>query len=427
MLEYIESFKQRLKTRSTVLFALLVSIISLSACGGSDGDDEFKEAVKVNYLNITSIEVISDNSIVEIGVTEVYQAISNAGTSTENDVTSLVRWSSSNDTVVSINSSGVATTLSEGVVEIRAEIADLNSSKDLNASPALLESISITRDDMPATVGECTNGYQMIANGNYEDEATPRNITNIVDWTSDEPEVATVTDEGEVATLKGGSVIFTASRDAEGVPVTGSTNLTVDRDLLTSIVVTPDTDVVVFIGASQQFKALGTYSDLPGETIDITDTVDWASSDEHLEVSTKGLAEGISEGNSDVTASCAGDLTTTPPIDPTVISPAVSVSVETPVILEDIAINDGEEFEEVDLSELSVQLRANLVYSDGSNPKDVTDDEDSTWEVTDGTATLLLGNEGKVFFTERGTSVISIFYTDSDGTKVSDDIKVIVN
>lgn len=437
MLEHNETFAQKTKARSAMLLVLLLAFINLTACGGSSGDDAFKEAIKVNDLNITSIEVISPNTIVEIGVNEIYKAEAKIGSGSETkNITSLVRWSSSNPSVVSINSSGVATTLSEGVVEISAEIADLYHSKDLNSSPAVLQSIDIVRVDMPVEVGVCTHGYKMVANGNYGVEPEPRVITNIVDWVSDDPTIATVTDEGEVATLKGGSVIFSASRDAGGISVEGSASLTVDRDLLTSIAVTPDTDVVVFIGSSQQFKAMGTYSDL-AEPTDITKTADWFASNsdgvttgEHLEIVSGGLAQGVSSGKSDVTASCAGEPDASPDaIEPAAVSSAVNVAIEVPVTLTGIEINDGDEFENVELADLSLQLSARLVYSNGPSTTDVRNETDTIWAVKSGTATLseLTNKKGEVFFAQTGTSVISVFYTDANGKKVSDEISINVN
>ncbi|MFT7185497.1 MAG: hypothetical protein ACI84K_000877 [Pseudohongiellaceae bacterium] len=439
MLEHNETLAQKLKGPSAMLLVLLIAFINLTACGGSNGDDAFREAVKVNDLNITAIKIERENDIVEIGVTETYRAMATIGAGPETkNITNIVRWSSSNTSVVSINSSGVATTLSEGMVTIRAEIADLYASEDLISSAAVLQSIDIERDEIPATVGVCTHGHQMVAHGNYGVEPEPRIITKIVDWVSDDPTIATVTDEGEVATLKGGAVTFTASREVEGVsvPVLGTTNLTVDRDLLTSIAVTPDTGVNIFIGSSQQFKAMGTYSNLD-EPTDITTTADWLASNndggttgEHLEISAGGLAKGVSAGNSDVTASCAGDPDAIPDaIDPAAISSAVNVTIEVSVTLTDIEINGGDEFENVELADLNLQLRATLVYSNGSSTTDVTDDSDTIWTVKSGTATLseLASEKGEVFFAETGTSVISVFYTDANDKKVSNEISIIVN
>lgn len=438
MLEYIKSQIKKISAHLTPLTAVLVIMINLTACGDSDGDDAFKDAVKVNDLNISSIEIESDNTIVEIGVTETYRAVANIGTGSETKViTNLVHWHSSDPSIVSITSSGVATTLAVGVVEIRAEIADLSATKDLSASDAALESIDILSVDLPATVGVCSQGYQLIANGHYENEADPRVISQVVTWASTDTSIATVSDEGVVATLKEGAVTFSAARDEAGVAIVGTTDLTVDRDLLTSILVTPDTDVTIFIGANQQFKAMGAYSNVPGELMDITETVDWEASNrdgvtttEHLNITSTGLASGVTEGESNVVASCAGDPDATPDaILPAASSPAVLVSIEMPATLDRIEINDGDQFVRVELDDLSVQLRAKLIFTGGVLPKDVTDDSDTIWEIKSGAATLsdLSGEEGEVFFTAKGTSIITVFYSDNDGNNVSDEISVVVD
>jgi len=422
--------------RMMTAILLLVSLMGLNACsGGSSGDDEFKEAVIVNDLKITSIEVSSDNDIVETGVTERYRAIAEIDSGpTTMDVTDRVHWSSSNTSIVSISASGVATTVADGVVEIRAEIADLFDTKDLNSSGAVLDSIDITTD-MPATVGVCTHGYKLVANGNYDGESTPRIITSIVEWTSNASAVAEVGvetgSEGEVATLKGGNASFTATRNSKSDTV----DLVVDRDLLTSIAVTPNSGVSLFIGGDQQFTAMGTYSDL-AEPADITLTVDWdannsdgGTSGEHLEMSTQGLGEGISEGASEVTASCGGDPNADPVVEPAATSVAVAVTVKVPVTLTDIEINDDDETVLADLADLTVQLKAELVYSDGSSTQDVTNDSDTIWTIKSGAATVSSssGSKGKVSFTETGSSEVKVSYTDSDGKVVSDTIDVDIN
>jgi len=69
---------------------------------------------------------------------------------------------------------------------------------------------------------------------------------------------------------------------------------------LTSIAITP-TSAELEIEATQQFTAIGTYSD--GSTANITTTVTWTSSKPAaLSISTGGLATGLSTGTSSVTA-----------------------------------------------------------------------------------------------------------------------------
>lgn len=72
---------------------------------------------------------------------------------------------------------------------------------------------------------------------------------------------------------------------------------------LTSIAVTPAAPSIE-LGASQQFRAVGTYSD--GSTRDISDSVTWASSDSSkADVSTVVLATGAAIGTATITASSA--------------------------------------------------------------------------------------------------------------------------
>jgi len=424
MLEYIESFKQRLKTRSTVLFALLVSIISLSACGGSDGDDEFKEAVKVNDLKITSITISSPNtislpSVIEVEANEDFIAMAeiDSGASAALDISDQVRWSSSDSSIISISSSGRATGITDGTVEIRAELADLFDSKDLSASSAELTSIAISIDDALASIGVCTLHHKFTAMGTYEDGRVS-DVTSNITWISSAENVVEVDSEGAVTALIVGDTVISAEHD-NGV-VSNNWPLAV-IDTLQLITVTPESSTINE-GETQQFIAMGSYSDLVDDQ-DITTTVVWmtentdAGDTDHLSISNEeskeGLATAETAGDVEVTASCGADST------------SVAVVIEAPVTLTDIAINGGAEFVRVDLTDLSEQLEANLVYSDGSNPKDVADDEDTTWSVTSGTATVT--NQGKVFFTEKGTSIIKVFYIDSDGESFSDEIDVDVD
>ena len=73
---------------------------------------------------------------------------------------------------------------------------------------------------------------------------------------------------------------------------------------LTSIVMTPENPGIL-IGASQQFTAVGTYSD--GSTRDITRQVTWISSESGVAtINAGGLAMGISAGTTMISASLAG-------------------------------------------------------------------------------------------------------------------------
>ena len=74
---------------------------------------------------------------------------------------------------------------------------------------------------------------------------------------------------------------------------------------LSSIAVTPNTPGKLAVGATQQFKAMGPYSDK--STADITSKVNWNSSNKAVDtISASGLATGVGIGNTNITASMSG-------------------------------------------------------------------------------------------------------------------------
>jgi len=414
---------------------LLVSVMGLSACGGSSGDDEFKEAVVVNDMKITSIYIEPSNSTVEVGVTERYVARANIDSNSSDpdpDVTTIVRWSSSDESIVSISASGVATTHADGMVEIRAEIADLSDFKDLTVSSAALERIEIKTDiDNVDAIGICTHSNEFKADGFYENEDVARNITTIVTWTSEKEKIAEISTEigteGHVSALLVGTSILTAARHG----LVDTQEITVEGDSLTSIAITPDTDVTVFIGGDQQFTAMGTYG--ADELIDITQTVDWEVDDSgNLTVSNnkadKGLAEGVKAGDATIVASCGADASVTPAVEAVQTSNTVDVTVKAAVTIDSIQINDGASTKTGTVGGSDIQLTATLVYSDGTT-KDVADDSKTSWSVrgTNSGETAEVSDTGLVTYTAVGSTEIKVVYEDSDDDVYSDTIDVDIN
>jgi trimeric autotransporter adhesin len=101
-----------------------------------------------------------------------------------------------------------------------------------------------------------------------------------------------------------GTVTITATLGS----VSSSTGLTVNKNPLVGIVVTP-VNPTISVGQTQQFTATGTYSD--GSTQDLTKTAHWSSSSSGVAtinngVSGGGLATGQGTGAAAITASFQG-------------------------------------------------------------------------------------------------------------------------
>ena len=133
----------------------------------------------------------------------------------------------------------------------------------------------------------------------------PFDITKQVSWSTADPTVATVNNDGVATAVDSGrTYISLAYTDpASGKTFNLSTVLTVAPQLI-SISVSPTTAQIA-AGTSQQYIATGTYNDK--STADITSQVSWSASPPLATISaspgTQGLATGVSRGSTNITAS----------------------------------------------------------------------------------------------------------------------------
>ncbi|MFZ0828415.1 MAG: Ig-like domain-containing protein, partial [Verrucomicrobiia bacterium] len=161
---------------------------------------------------------------------------------------------------------------------------------------ATLTSISVT----PASPSIIVGGTQQFtATGTYSDGST-QNITSQAAWASSNAVVATIITSG----LATGASVGTATISAKLGAVTGTTTVFVQPPVLVSIAVTPTASSIV-IGGTQQFKAVGTYSD--GSIQNVSSQVTWISTNAVVAaVSSNGLATAASAGSTTISATLAG-------------------------------------------------------------------------------------------------------------------------
>ena len=190
-----------------------------------------------------------------------------------------------------------------------------------------LVSIAVTPATPSIALGQT---QQFTAIGTYADASTA-DITADVTWTSANPGVATIQTAGEanpgLATSHAvGTTIITASLD--GITSPGVT-LTVTEAELVSIAVTPEAPSIA-LGLTQQFTAIGSYTD--ASTANITSTVTWASSNPAVAtISAAGLATSHAVGTTTITASLGG-----------ITSPGVTLTVTVLTFFDDFDDGDDE-------------------------------------------------------------------------------------
>ena len=161
---------------------------------------------------------------------------------------------------------------------------------------ASLVSLAVTPASPSMGVGAT---QQLKATGTYSDNSTA-DLTNQVSWASGSLSVATITSGGLATGNTAGSSLITATLNG----ISGTATLTVTSAPLVSLAVTPASPSMG-VGATQQFKATGTYSD--NSTADLTSQVSWSSGSLSVATITSGgLATGNTAGSSLITATLNG-------------------------------------------------------------------------------------------------------------------------
>ena len=249
---------------------------------------------------LNSIAVTPGNPSINTGATQQFTATGSYSDGSTQNLTSQVTWTSSDSSVATIISGGLASGVSAGTTTITAAMPGVSGFTTLAVQAPqapTLNSITVTPAN-PTIIAGATQ--QFTATGTYSNGST-QNITSQATWTSSSTAVATINASGLATGVSAGSATITAALSG----VTGSASLTVQSPpTLSSISVTP-ANPTINTGATQQFTATGTYSN--GSTQNITSQVTWTSSSTAVAtINASGLATGASAGSTMITAGLSG-------------------------------------------------------------------------------------------------------------------------
>lgn len=171
---------------------------------------------------VQSLAITPGSQTVSVNQTGQYIAIATMGTGASENLTSQVTWSSSNEAVATVNSTGLATALSSGTTSITAietnpdnSIATGLAALSVTAAvggagggtPTLL-SISILPGSQ--AVGTVNETGQFIAIGTFSAAPVTQDVTSLVKWSSSDVKVATIDSSGLATGLNTGSTAILA-------------------------------------------------------------------------------------------------------------------------------------------------------------------------------------------------------------------------
>ncbi|HRI49101.1 MAG TPA: Ig-like domain-containing protein [Pseudomonadota bacterium] len=350
----------------------------------------------ITNATLMSISVTSANMSVAKGTTEQFTATGIYSDATNQDITSLVTWSSSMTAVATISSStgsrGLATAVAPGTTSITATLGAVSGSRDLIVTSATLSSIVITPGGSFLARG--TQQF-FTATGIYSD-TTQRDLTTMVSWSSSDPTIATVDNstgaKGLVTAVAAGSANITATDTMSGK--SGTTRVTVTNAVLMSIAITPANPSIAK-GTTVQLTATGTYND--GRKQDLTTLVTWSTSTTNVSVSNTAGSEGLAFGGDVSTATITAQLSGMTGTTMLTVTAATLVS---------LSLSPGNTSLPLGYTR---QYKATGTYSDGSMQV-LTSDSMLTW-ASSNTAVATISNadgfEGLVTSVDTGDTVIS--------------------
>jgi len=215
-------------------------------------------------------------------------------------------------------------------------------------------SYTLTTNVSPAEAGCVSGGGEYECCTSVEVEATPAECWYFTGWSGDlsgEENPTTIHMDGD----KTVTANFSAVTPVYG-PVYGGPVFVVP--VLMSIRVTPE-EATIAEGETQRFRAVASYSG--GTTRNVTAEATWVSSDNNVATVYSGLATGVAEGTTSITATLGGET-----------SNEATLSVTAPVV---VSVEVAPESGTIGVGD-TVQFTATATYSDGSNA-DVT--AEATW------------------------------------------------
>lgn len=331
------------------------------------------------------------------GLTQPLAATGLFDNGTTADITAQVSWTVTPVGAASVGVDGLLTALlptAGGTVQ--ASLGGVVSNlAELNVSVATVDHLEILDVPVSLAAGLFT---QLKVKAVY-DNGLEVDVTHQVNWTSDNPLIATVVN-GLVAGLVPGTVTLTAELDGRSKSVT----LSIDNPVLTELTVEGDLGALPF-GIQRQLKAFAKYSN-SNTPVDVTAQALWSSSAPGViavdNLTNKGRIEAkATSGTATISASFNGvDSLPTAPIAATTST------------VNSVTIQGGSSGTLI--RGTSVQLSAQASLSGIASPQDVTNL--TTW-TSSNSSVLTVTPQGLVTAVGTGSATITGSYSSRSGSQ----------
>lgn len=202
-----------------------------------------------------------------------------------------VEWTSSDESVATVDETGTVTAIAAGEAEITAAVKDT----EMQDICVITVKVSAKELKVPDTLEVKLNDTDETA---IEAKCEPKDASNIsFDFASSDEEVATVDKDGKVKVLKAGECDITTTLMQDGEKVTEKTTHVKAFYEVESITLDSNEGKLT-VGNSHTIKATVAPEEVAAKT-----TIEWSSSDEKVAtVDSNGKVTAVSSGNATITA-----------------------------------------------------------------------------------------------------------------------------
>ena len=262
----------------------LVTAVGLGECIITATCQNVSNKCHITVLPVLPVSITLNHEEASVFIGETVQLT--ATVIPDNTTDKTITWTSSNESIATVDDNGLVTAVGVGECEITATCQNVSATCHITALPIRPQSITLNTDEESLLLGET---FQLRAT------VLPENTTDkTVTWSSSDENIATVDKHGLVTALAFGECEITATCQN----VSATCHITVRPILPQSIILNTD-EASLLLGETIELTA----TVRPENTTD--KTVTWTSSDESIAtVNANGLVTAVGVGECDITATC---------------------------------------------------------------------------------------------------------------------------
>ena len=283
--EWSSSNEEIATVTNGVVTGVAVGTVTITATSTKDNTKYGTKTITVNPVLVSGITVSPDSKSLAVGGTVQLSATVTPNNATNKEYT----WSSDDETVATVDETGLVTALKIGTCSITATAKDASGESGtcaITVEATKVSTISVLPESATIKVG----ATQQLSASVLPNDATNKEY----EWSSDDETVATVSADGLVTALKAGTCSIKATAK-DGGGASGACAVTVENVMPTDI--TMATTLGFIVGGDPQTL---TPTFTPANTTD--QTVTWTTSDDAVATVVNGVVTPVGVGTCVVTA-----------------------------------------------------------------------------------------------------------------------------